>query len=55
MTTSAPPRDRAIEQIDSFLSSISHQSIVAQADVADFALDLRQTLSSVTPEAYNDK
>lgn len=54
MTTERPCTDEALAKIDEFLANISHQTIVTQADVADFALDLRLILSTVTPEPYND-
>lgn len=54
MTTERPCTDEALAKIDEFLANISHQTIVTQTDVADFALDLRLILSTVTPEPYND-
>jgi hypothetical protein len=38
------PVDLMLAKIDEFLASISHQRIVAQADVVNFTLDLRQII-----------
>lgn len=38
------PVNLVLAKIDEFLASISHQRIVAQADVVNFTLDLRQII-----------
>lgn len=45
MTLEQPTTDEALAKIDEFLADISHQTIVTQTDVADFALDLRLILN----------
>lgn len=54
MTIEQPASDEALAKIDEFLADISHQTIVTQTAVSDFALDLRLILNPPKePSAHN--